>query len=248
MSHHIQNFGQNAAKDVEIAALKSEVEFFKGSREAHMELHQRSIDLKEKYLADLTQAREDFKKLNDASIQTHIELEKARGELETERMKLAGCGVAAMCNTESTAAQRIDRDNPYWSASYGDVCAAVDREMKLRTELEALKHEPTAIVSLLSEQKEEICKLRAELDKATTVKMYRANEALKAERDALARKCEGMEKVVEAVKRSIEINKPSMDEWSYRNFGRFNEIKRPEFVAIEQALEALAALDGQKED
>lgn len=63
---------------------------------------------------------------------------EAEKELERERMRLAGCGVAAMCNTPETAArQRIDQDNPYWSASYGDVCRAVDREMALRAERDA---------------------------------------------------------------------------------------------------------------
>ena len=56
-------------------------------------------------------------------------------ELETERIRLAGCGVAAMCNTEqSIKQQRISKDSPYYSASYQDVCDAVDREMKLRAE------------------------------------------------------------------------------------------------------------------
>lgn len=54
-------------------------------------------------------------------------------ECERERLRLAACGVAAMCNTKETMEkQRIGRDNPYWSGSYGDVCSAVDREMKLR--------------------------------------------------------------------------------------------------------------------
>lgn len=61
----------------------------------------------------------------------------ARGDaMEAEQMKLAACGVAALCNTEQTIKeQRIDRGNPYWSASYGDVCNAVDREIALRTKL-----------------------------------------------------------------------------------------------------------------
>ena len=59
-----------------------------------------------------------------------------KSELETERVRLAACGVAAMANTESTVAKRITPDNPYWSASYKDVCNAVDREMKLRATYE----------------------------------------------------------------------------------------------------------------
>lgn len=59
-------------------------------------------------------------------------------ELERERLRLAACGVAAMANTPSTIAQRIGRDNPYWSASYDGVCSAVDREMKYREILDCI--------------------------------------------------------------------------------------------------------------
>lgn len=72
-------------------------------------------------------------KANTEALQARIaELE---AQLETERMRLAGCGVAALSNTPGTVAQRIARDNSYWSASYGDVCSAVDREMDLREKL-----------------------------------------------------------------------------------------------------------------
>ena len=66
----------------------------------------------------------------------HAATSELQNELEVERMRLAGCGVAAMANTEKTKADRLTKDNPYWSSSYGDVCAAVDREMKYRTSLE----------------------------------------------------------------------------------------------------------------
>jgi len=59
------------------------------------------------------------------------ELEEA---LEHERLRLAGCGVAAMQNTEESRKDRIDIDHHCYSASYGDVCRAVDREIKLRAE------------------------------------------------------------------------------------------------------------------
>jgi hypothetical protein len=60
-----------------------------------------------------------------------LENDQLKSDLETERMRLAACGVAANQNTETTAKERIKPDNPYYSASYGDVCRAVDREMDL---------------------------------------------------------------------------------------------------------------------
>lgn len=63
------------------------------------------------------------------------ERDELKIELEKERMRLAGAGVAAMLNTEDAKVNRIGRDSPYWSASYGDVCDAVDREISLRKKL-----------------------------------------------------------------------------------------------------------------
>ena len=79
---------------------------------------------------------------NPYNSDTHDTVNRARmsgGEVDVLRMQLAGCGVAAMCNTEqSIKEQRISPDNPYWSASYGDVCRAVDREMIYREALQKL--------------------------------------------------------------------------------------------------------------
>lgn len=61
------------------------------------------------------------------------EVDRLFTELEIERLRLAACGVAATANTPETAAeQRLKPDSPYLSASYHDVCAAVEREMALR--------------------------------------------------------------------------------------------------------------------
>lgn len=60
-------------------------------------------------------------------------------EVELLRMQLCACGVCAMTNTEeSKEKQRITKDNPYWSASYGDVCRAVDKEIFYRDQLKRL--------------------------------------------------------------------------------------------------------------
>lgn len=66
-------------------------------------------------------------------------------ELETEQIRLAACAAAALGNTAEAVAQRLTRESPYWSASYGDVCSAVDREMTLRRDRDtALYHIGTA--------------------------------------------------------------------------------------------------------
>jgi hypothetical protein len=64
---------------------------------------------------------------------------KYENEIETLRIQLAGCGVAAMQNTESSVKARITAESPGWSASYGDVCRAVDREMQLRQRVDELE-------------------------------------------------------------------------------------------------------------
>jgi|APFre7841882654_1041346.scaffolds.fasta_scaffold180068_1 hypothetical protein len=68
------------------------------------------------------------------------EIEVLNNEIEQLRVQLAGCGVAAMCNThESVKKQSIPEGSYGWSASYGDVIEAVKREIVLREELEKLK-------------------------------------------------------------------------------------------------------------
>ncbi len=60
-----------------------------------------------------------------------------KDELERERIRLAACGVAALENTKACVNKRINKDNPYYSASYSDVCRAVDAEIRLREEVAA---------------------------------------------------------------------------------------------------------------
>lgn len=70
--------------------------------------------------------------MTDDATKMKQERDLALAELETLRMQLVGCGVAAMQNTERSKAGRITKDSPYWSASYGDVCRAVDAEIEAR--------------------------------------------------------------------------------------------------------------------
>ena len=55
-----------------------------------------------------------------------------RAELETERTRLAACGVVALANTPDSAKQAREMRPEYWSASCGDVARMVDENIKLR--------------------------------------------------------------------------------------------------------------------
>jgi hypothetical protein len=67
--------------------------------------------------------------------ENRAELTRLRVENEQLRVQLAGCGVAALGNTIEAVKQRVSKGDYGWSASYGDVCDAVDRELKLREAL-----------------------------------------------------------------------------------------------------------------
>jgi hypothetical protein len=68
------------------------------------------------------------------------QLTAANEEIEHLRVQLAGCGVAAMCNTRESMEQQLAKQGDYgWSASYGDVLKAVEREIELREENEGLQ-------------------------------------------------------------------------------------------------------------
>lgn len=66
----------------------------------------------------------------------NAKIKELEAKLEILRMQLVACGVAALQNTEKSKVDRITKDNPYYSASYKDVCDAVDREIDLRAKLE----------------------------------------------------------------------------------------------------------------
>ncbi len=84
-----------------------------------------------------------------------VKIKQLEEELEKEQMRLAGCGIAAMANTRNSIRTRIDRNNPYWSASYGDVCSAVDREILYRELLEKECGDIDRVISRLGLSPEE---------------------------------------------------------------------------------------------
>ena len=76
---------------------------------------------------------------NHRAAQYMQERDEARAELERERMRLVACGVVAMSNTPESAARNREMHADYRSASCDDVASAVDREMALRAEVDALR-------------------------------------------------------------------------------------------------------------
>ena len=76
-------------------------------------------------------------------------LERLRNDLERERVRLAACGVAAMQNTRSSARDRIAHDSFAWSASYSDVCRAVDKEMDERERAERAEAERDTLAAIV---------------------------------------------------------------------------------------------------
>jgi len=66
------------------------------------------------------------------------EITRLRDELETERLRLAACGVVALANTRESAKQAREVHEHYLSGSLRDVESAVDREMQLREQRDSL--------------------------------------------------------------------------------------------------------------
>ena len=60
------------------------------------------------------------------------EVERLRDEIDLERLRLSACGVVAMQNTVDSRKDRIGRGHSCYSASYAEVCRAVDAEINLR--------------------------------------------------------------------------------------------------------------------
>jgi len=108
-----------------------------------------------------------------------------QAENERLRVQLAGCGVAAMQNTESSKAQRVQKESYGWSESYGDVCRAVDREIELRAERDQLQAENERLTQDRDEWREST--VMANANAASEEKRRRD---MQEQRDGLAAKLE----------------------------------------------------------
>ena len=77
----------------------------------------------------------DFEETKEFARTLERELTEAREELETERIRLAACGVVALADTESSREKAREMPPQYRSASLGDVERRVDECIRLRAEL-----------------------------------------------------------------------------------------------------------------
>lgn len=90
---------------------------------------------------EAAQRLQGYRDLAQQVAEAQNERDEAIADLETERMRLAACGVIALANTRESAAKARDMLPQYRSASSEDVARAVDSEMELRAEVERLRSE-----------------------------------------------------------------------------------------------------------
>lgn len=82
---------------------------------------------------------DEWSDVRDENQSLRNKLAAIEDELETERIRLAACGVVAMADTPESAAKQRQMLPKYWSASCGDVVRRVDECMALRAQVAALE-------------------------------------------------------------------------------------------------------------
>ena len=88
--------------------------------------------------------------------QLERELTAARGELETERIRLAACGVVAMADTKESRTKAREMLPEYRSASLSDVERRVDECIELREQRDKLAEALNKMISICSCKTEDI--------------------------------------------------------------------------------------------
>jgi len=79
-----------------------------------------------------------FLKMKNYALSVEAELATAREELETERIRLAACGVVAMADTKESRIKAREILPEYRSASLGDVERRVDECIELKEQRDRL--------------------------------------------------------------------------------------------------------------
>lgn len=62
-------------------------------------------------------------------------------ELERMRMQIVACSDAAMSDIPESRAQRLNKDSPYWTVAYEDICRQTDKLMQVRSELRFIENQ-----------------------------------------------------------------------------------------------------------
>ena len=160
-----------AEKDAEIDRLKEEINRLRQYEDAVTSATDGSLLVWNLMSTNHTVIKNDY-------WQSHLEeIDRLKAELEQTRVQLAGCGVAALCNTrESMAMQIVGHDAYGYSASYQDVLDAVGREINLREMNEALERQLAEVTAKYND----VCTIeRVDLLKQQLAEARAENERLK---------------------------------------------------------------------
>lgn len=85
---------------------------------------------------------------------------------EELQMKLTACSVVAFQNTPETVQDRLTRNHIYWSPAYGDICAAIDREIAARTKADTSERARVVAYQQSRDTQQDLLDAKAELREA----------------------------------------------------------------------------------
>ena len=112
----------------------------------------------------VTLQRVNGKTAHQLRAEAEKERDALRVELETERARLAACGVVALANTPDSAKRARDMRPEYWSASCGDVASLVDENIKLRAKIEAAEKSDAESIAMYRKARDERDELRGKVE------------------------------------------------------------------------------------
>jgi hypothetical protein len=122
--------------------------------------------------------------------------EALREMLATERRRLAACMHAALANTDEAVEQRLTANSPYWSASYQDVCDAVDREMRERGRAEKAEQQRDEAIARADQLRATFAMSQSEGERAAIARAERAERFAQTVQDERAQSFEALDRAV----------------------------------------------------